>query len=299
MKNSILPNKIENYLSVHKEIHDDLLLYEKYFQFYPQAATHELARAVNQTDYRLIPIVANLIRSNMYINAIHELREINNRIFTYSPHFLRAPLIKGISEDFQTYKLSVIFELIKKMESDEQMHRKMRSKIFGTHRELDIPIMTSVVLSECNKKEEFINSILDFRNGSDAEKIRNWFTELQNACHHDDENTITRIEENLRNISNDLQTRSTTGAAISSLPQIDSNILDGIISSTGSIAYGTATGDITLTPGIVKSPINMLRALNRQLEKRDILFLINLKRKAENIQYSRKEFERVFGVPFK
>lgn len=300
LKILIAPNTIENFCKPHKYAHSELGDYERYYQFSSHMGAQDLAHKVGVSDYSLIPPVANLIRTRIYLQAVQEMKEDTDRIITYSPHFMRTSLVEALYDDIRKNNLQTLFDhVLKELESKERAERDYYHRIYGTKFELDLPILTSIVLSKCETKYDIVDTILDIRKGNDAQRIRRFFNKIHIAIENDDIDSLKKYNIKLRNYLEDFQTTSSTTAILNCIPRLSPNLLRSVAETTGGLLTFAATANPGSVPSIVGGISEGVKEVFKYFSRRDTTFLVNLKHSTNNIKCSREDFSRVFGSKLK
>ncbi|WP_421908359.1 hypothetical protein [Methanolacinia petrolearia] len=160
----------------------DLDTYEKWTKLSQNAEAQELAKYIG-LQKESIPFFANLLRTYMYLKTIDEMKSKynSNKVISYVPLFLRAPLVDQICYDYRKFSETVIINELEKIEFKEKFERKRIAKEYCANVELDLPMLTTAILKGCGngKRNEFIDEILNFRNDKNVKKIRNKFIKFR------------------------------------------------------------------------------------------------------------------------
>ena len=281
MCNLVGPKGIKTLYSSCKEIENDLKTYDDYFGFGNQAEAVRLARQVGVNNERDISLYAHLVRTNIHIKSLHEIEEKSGRKIPYSPHISRVLLVNKICDIYEDRRLPIARKIIKKLELSERERREALNQTYGSKLELDIPILTTVILSQCNKVSDILDEVLNLRKDSKVRRYRKWCNKLQEAIYNDDRKTIEKCDKQLKAICPEVFEEASK-VHLRSIPQMDFS-LEG--------------------EGIALTISNLASAgfsyLMKYLRRRDLIFLTDLKNRIKNIKHSKDEFEKVFKVKLK
>lgn len=299
LKSLIAPNSLKNFCVSHKEIQSDLREYESYYHFSSQKEVQELAHEVGIRDCHLIPPVVHLVRSQIYLQTVQEMKGNSNTVITYSPHFMRASIVDGLL-DIRKNKLQELFDSVfKELESRERAEREYYSRTYGIRVELDLPILTTTVLDQCTCKDDVVDEIISLRKEKDTKSIRDFFGKIQIAVEDGDFDAIKRYDRRLRELLDKLQINSSTHDVLHGMPVFPPRFLMDVGMTAAGLFTFAATADpegaVTAVGGVSGGVTDLREYLSRRDTKRDTIFLANLKQKVDNINCSRDEFRRVFG----
>jgi hypothetical protein len=210
------------------------------------------------------------------------MKNINNKNISYLPHFTRNSLISELCERSATKAETEFRKAIRKIETSEREKRKALNLKHQFEFELELPILTTLVLNQCrnNNVDDILDVTIDLRNSRDIRKIREWFTNYQNAVDSENRESIEKFDMQLEAILEDFSNPSQS-ITLKSLPEFGFDI-----SKEGG-----------LQPSVAFS--RLIELITKFWMNKDLIFLSNMNKRIKKVNYSKKEFERVFGVEFK
>lgn len=281
MRNLIYPERIETLYSSNKEIENDLKIYDAYFGFSKQVGSLQLAKQVGVINEPAISLCAHLVRTNVHIKSLHEIEKKSDRKISYSPHMARVSLLNEICNLYESKRLPIARKIIERAELSERQRREALNQTYGSRLELDIPILTTRILSQCRKVPDILDEVLTLRKNSKVRKYRNWCNKFQEAIYSDDRKNIEKYDKQLEAISSEVFERASK-VHLRSIPQMDLSL-----------------GEDNIALGVLQLISAGYNHLMKYLRRRDIIFLIDLKNRLKNIKHSKDEFEKVFKVKLK
>jgi hypothetical protein len=273
---------LDKFLSANPKIYRDLELFDNIYHFSQQEDVLELIKQSGINNRKLIPVVVQLVRLNIYRKSLHQIKNIDGNNISYVPHYTRNALIQKFCDEFVNKSNAELKRVILQIESSEREERSILNFKHKTAFEMELPILTTMVLNQCgeNNIQDIIDVCRTLRKSKDIKNLRRWFISYQNAIDSGNLNEIKKYDSQLDAILEDFQQPSHT-ISLKSIPEMGFEFSkDGGIQP--SVAISKAVEKIT------KFWMN-----------KDLLFLVNLNARIKKINYSKKEFQRVFGYEFK
>jgi len=274
--------------SKNKAISQDLVYYDDYSELSKHPGVKELLRSVGINDDRLIPLIANLVRTNVYLESKSEIESQCNSKITYSPHFIRGSLINQATKS--AFERPIIINLIEKIQKIDQDQKNELNQEYPPllNLELDVPILTTYVLTFCrdNKPQDIFDKILDMRTDYNVRLIRDWWIKFQEAALNpnfsDNFSDIKNYHRQMYEMINELGGKS-HNANLMNIPQFDVTLLDSALFKISAP---------------IDAAVTSYRHIMRWNQRRDLIFLVDLKNRISAVAQSRTEYERVFGKKF-
>ena len=280
MRKLAYPKTIETLYSSHKEIKNDLKIYDSFFGYGKQPGSIELAKKVGITDKNAISLYAHLVRTNVNIKSLHELKKKDNTEISYAPHMARISLLKEICNLYENNRLPIVREIIKKMELSEKQRREYLNQTYSSTFELDIPILATIIFSQCKKVSDILDETLILRKSNEVGKFRNWCNRLEEGIYNNDIETIEKYDHQLKTAK--IFEVASKNIFLKNMPQMDFSV-----------------GDDNITPSFSGLFLFGGKMVMKYLNRRDLIFLIDLKNRLKNVNHSKDEFEKVFGTKLK
>ena len=292
--------------------------YENYFQLVSHSGAQRLARQAGINDPSLIPPMLNLVRSHIYLQTLQEMAKTSdNGVITYTPHFMRAPVVEGLYEvdrhvrqevtgvairpDPLKIRSNYLNEFLNEMESMDKAERERHLNVHGIKIELDLPILTAVVLESCKSKGDIMDSILTYRNDPDAKKMRGLFNKFRIAVEEKDYGIIKECHESLDNLKKDLQIPA-GNAVLDSIPKMSPKPADETKTYSEDVLREVAATGIP----VVATGFKTIRAVRKVIElteeeiarrklRQGTVFLNRLNKIYTQIPNHKSLLEHVFG----
>jgi len=260
MRNLIHPNRIETLYSSNKEIENDLKIYELYFGYGKQEGSKELAKQVGVIKEPDISLCAHLVRTNVHIKSLREIEKKSERKISYLPHMARVSLFNEIyNHYYEKKRLPIAKIIIESAELSERKKRKALNQTYGSTLELDIPVLTTMILSQCKKESDILDEVLILRKNTKVRRYRNWCNKFQEAIYNDDYKNIEKYHKQLDAITSEYSEKASK-VHLRSIPQMDLSLRED------NIALGVQQ--------LIFAGFNNLM---KYLRRRDIIFLNDLK----------------------
>jgi len=239
-------------------------LYEDQFQ--PTSRLNQ-SRALKNLDISEdnYPVIGQYYRANMYWNYA------TNDQLIYKPHSLRIPFLANLIS-FQEYRNQSVFDSINElMDIFFEIENEKDWNFSGTGYRLTLPMMLRIVLYESESIDDIIPKALELR--KDAEDYRNWCRKANNALYGEGSK---EYKNDLVTILTDAFPESSTYDTyeIRQFPRWFRNLL--------SLNLERGFKDIEDT-------------LKKEPYRKDLAFLLNVKKRAEGIVSSRKDYLKIFG----
>jgi len=236
------------------------------------------------TDRTVIPLYIQLLQTRLYLKWLHSMDQKGRRM-PYLPHIGRVSLTKWMVNLYESRTLPVARQIIREMELSERQKIEALNRTRGSTLELDLPILTTIVLSQCKEPSDILDEILNMRKDNKVERFRDYCNRFQNAIYVNDRRAMEKYDQKLKTALSRLsETRPKNGAA------------SQILKSIPTLAFDVFRIDI---PSILSKLAGSSDALLAYLGKRDLLFLGDLYNKLYSVRRSTDEFERIFKVKFK
>lgn len=289
IKEIISPLTLDNYQKCHSNIVSDLQLYEENFSLSKNEDARKLADLVN-LDYSLIPLTANLLRSNFYFKLVQQMKNKENKLISYSPNLLRSSLIDDIinhqKSELEVKINKILRDQIKTIEGFELKNIEDINKRFYTDYEMDLPLLTALILDQCKSKDDIFDEILTLRKDSNAIKMRKWLTNVQIALYQPkSRKNFNTYKAQLEDISQNFEsTKSNKAKLINTLTK------PAVIEASAASAASS-----NFLPLIVQGIKELGDTSLNYLLRRDYYLLFKMRSKAEDISFSKREFEKIFG----
>jgi hypothetical protein len=286
----ISPLSIEEYYDQNNVIANDLQVYNENFNVAQNPKALEFGRLAH-LDEKYLPLCANLLRSNHYLKQIQQIKQNEGKIVTYSPNILRTSLVRDIVEQRDDNINRLLREQIAKIESPVKEGREYLTQRTHKNFDLELPLLTSIIVSECKNKEDFIPRILAWRKDGDAIKVRGWLKQVQgDICNNRMEKIYAHINK-LDDYTKSIEAKSTTKANLASYLS-DPAFIDGTAASA------ITSNPIPMAAGVVHSAgKNFLKPLMDNYKNRDLFLFMKMKEKAAKNTCEKEQFERIFGLP--
>lgn len=285
----IFPNSIEEYYNSHKDIAYDLQIYNQNFDVSKNQKAVEFAEQAH-LDKKYLPLCANLLRSDYYLKHVRQIKQKERKIITYSPNILRTSLVKDIVNHRDNNIHCILKDQIASIESPIKEKRKILAEKTHCNFDLELPLLTAIIVDECNTKEDFLEQILAWRKDSSAIKIRGWLKTFQSdICNQ-------RIENMSKNV-NKLETfKESIGAKSSTKANLVSCFTDPALIG-GSTASIVSANPVPVTAGAIQSVgKNLISPYLNSFYHRDLFLFMKMKEKGEKISFEKEKFEQLFDV---
>jgi len=289
----IAPLTLEGYEREHSDIASDLQTYEENFGLMKHERAKELADHVH-LDHSLIPLTANLLRANFYFKLVQRMKEESNKIVTYSPNVLRTSLVDDIirhrKERIHNEVNRVLRDCIHKIKDFEMKEVEKLNDTFYTDFELELPLLTALILDQCDNKADFFDQVLLMRDDRDAVRMRKWIKGFQLDLTKGDQNKgdRKRLKEYLTQLNEIMKSLEVTQSNKVKLINIISK--PSWIEASSSVALGNAL------PLAVQSIKEIGDASLNYSLKRDFYLLFKMRRDAEKISFSKSRLEKLFNI---
>lgn len=286
LKNSQLVRKI--YSSGFGNYYEKLApLYDQLFRIREQTKFPALLECLRQrgvTDKNAVPLYIQLLQTRIYLKCLHALEKQGIKM-PYLPHAGRISLTEWMSNLFGARTLPVAREIIKKLELSEKQKREALDQTWQSTLELKLPILTTLILSQCKEPSDILDEILNMRKNGKVKRFRDYCNKFQNMIYNNDQKAIEEYDQRLKITLSELY------------PELPKNgIALRLLKSTPQIAFDVSTVNIpSVLSRLASSPSELLR----YLRKRDLLFLGDLQNRLYGIKRSVAEFERVFQAELK
>lgn len=262
-------------------------LYFPMFRIREQTAFPEFLECLQKngvTDKSVIPLYIQLLQTRLYMKCLHSM-EKTGRLMPYLPHIGRVSLTKWMVDLYESRTLPVARQIVREMGLSERQKIEALNRTHGSTLELDLPILTTVVLSQCNGPSDILDEILNMRKDSKVGRFRDCCNRFQNAIYSNDRRTIEKYDQRLKTVLSELyETQPRNG------------ITSQILKSIPKIVFDIIKTNI---PSILLKLAGSSDALLEYLGKRDLLFLGDLHKRLYSVKRSTDEFERVFKVKLK
>lgn len=287
----IAPLKIKDYLNLHKDIEFDLRIYEENFGLANNENAKKLADLVN-IDYNLIPLTANLLRTNFYFKLVKEIKKNENRLISYSPNVMRSALVNDIIHH-QKERVSneinrILQDKLNEIKNSEFKDINALNKHLYQEYEMELPLLTALILDQCSNKGDVLDQIMILRNDSDVVRMRKWLKNVQIDLYNGNRKLLKERCAELEDISRGLEISKSNKAKIISFL------------SKPSFIEATATSAVTVNPLplIIQGFKELGDSSLKYLLKRDYYLLFKLRSKAEEISFSKNKLEEIFGCRY-
>lgn len=284
----IHPLTLEDYERAHSDIASDLQTYEENFGLMKHEKVKDLADLVH-LDYSLIPLTANLLRANFYFKLIQQMKKESNKIVTYSPNVLRTSLVddiiyhrkKRVNDEINR----VLRDCINKIKDFEVKEVEKLNNTFYTDFELELPLLTALILDQCNSRADFLDQVLLMRDDSDAVRMRSWIKDFQLDLARGDRKRLKEYLAQLDEIMKNLEVTQSNKAK-----------LINIISKPSWVEASSSAALGNVLPLAFQSIKEIGDASVNYSLKRDFYLLFKMRRDAEKISFSKSKFEELFNV---
>jgi hypothetical protein len=293
----IHPYSLEQYNKMHSEITANLRQYEKNFSLTQHEKAKELADSIN-LDHRLIPLAANLLRTNYYFKTIQRMKKENNKIVTYCPNVLRSPLVTEIIKHQAQKNKPRIDEIIRKQINlialSEKDRREFLSQGKNREFELELPVLTGIIVDQCKNKDDFFDQILAWRKDRYAIRMRKLLNQIQIDINNNNTGNYDKYNEKLDNLLQTFKAKSTFKANFVSC-LTNPSVLAGLIA--GSTAFFISGDPSSVIPGAVPAATSAaLVPLSKFVLNRDLYLLFKMREKAKITSFETEKFEKLFDV---
>lgn len=212
-------------------------------------------------------IVATMQRILIYLTVSNEWK------VPYLPFFIRQHVIDGFPL-FES-RVSVAQKIIRSIETAKKMSLTKEIEFFEIKNyNIEVPLLTGYVLSQCTEPSDIIDEILRLREDGRMTAFRRRCTKLTKAIYEYDQAIIDR---NFRVIHEVLE------------KEFGDEICYKVIKALPEIVLSPQKKASSLVPDLMSAGIEWLR-------KRDLIFLT--KEVAGSILSSGKDLEKVFGRSF-
>ncbi len=284
----IHPLTLEDYERAHSDIASDLQTYEENFGLMKHENVKDLADLVH-LDYCLIPLTANLIRANFYFKLVQRMERESNKIVTYSPNVLRTSLVDDIIHHRKKRANDeinrVLRDCINKIKDFEIKEVEKLNNNFYTDFELELPLLTALILDQCNNKADFFDQVLVMRNDRDAVRMRRWIKDFQLDLAKGDRKRLKEYLAQLDEIMKSLEVTQSNKAK-----------LINIISKPSWVEASSSAALGNVLPLAFQSIKEIGDASLNYSLKRDFYLLFKMRRDAEKTSFSKGKFEELFNV---
>ena len=262
-------------------------LYDQLFKIREQTKFSALLDCLRQrgvTDENAVPIYIQLLETRIYLKCLHALGKQGIRM-PYLPHVGRISLTEWMSNLYGARTLPVAREIIKKLELSEKQKREALNQTYQLTFELKLPILTTLILSQCKEPSDILDEALNMRKNGNVKRFRAYCNKFQNMIYNNDLKAIEEYDQKLKITLSELY------------PEIPKDgITLQLLKSTPQMAFDVATVNIpSILSRLARSPSELLR----YLRKRDLLFLGDLRNRLYSIKRSVDEFERLFKAELK
>ncbi|WP_321507679.1 hypothetical protein [uncultured Methanoregula sp.] len=295
---------LEDYNKKHSEISSDLRQYEKNFSLTQHEKAKELADSIH-LDHSLIPLAANLLRTNFYFNTVKRMEKENNKIVTYTPNILRTPLVTEIIKRQNERNKKSIEHIIQKqldlvVASEKERRRRFLNQDANGAFELELPVLTGIIVDQCSKKEDFFDQILEWRNDNNAVRFRNLLKKLQTDIHSNNTDNYDNYNEKFDSLSKSMEVKSKLKVDLVgclSNPALAIPAAGGI---SASLATQNPYPALSAAPLVFDASIKIAKNLGdhfiKYLMNRDLYLFIKMRESAKKPSFEKKNFEHLFNV---
>jgi hypothetical protein len=285
----INPVSIEKYYELHPGITHDLQIYNQNFDVSKNVKAVEFAKNAH-LDKKYLPLCANLLRSNYYLKHVQQIKQKEGKIITYSPNILRTSLVKDIVNHRDNNIHQILHDQITSIESPEKEKRKYLAERAHCNFDLELPLLTAIIVDECKKKDDFLEQILTWRKDPSAIKVRGWMKQFQSdICNKRLENVGKHFDK-LDNFSKSIGAKSSTKANLVSC-LTDQTLIQG-----GADTIINANPAPLAAGAIHSLGKNIMRPLLNSYFNRDLFLFMKMKEKGEKISFEKDKFEEIFDV---
>ncbi|MHB8163213.1 MAG: hypothetical protein ACYDDV_02570 [Methanoregula sp.] len=294
---------LEEFHCAHGELISDLQQYEKNFSLTNHQKALELAKSI-KLDKKYIPLAANLLRTNFYINTVKQIEKKENKIVTYSPNVLRTPLVENIVKNQNERNKKRIDEIIKEhidlIETSEKGRRELLTKKGNDDFKFELPLLTGIIVDKCTKKEDFFDNVLAWRKDRDAERMRNLLIQLQIDMRANKPDIYDQYNDQIKNLTTAMGAKSNLKADLVGCLSNPTSVIPAV----GGVATAIATQNPLPAWGAaplvldayIKTAKTLWKPLIDYLMNRDLYLLIKMRETAKKPSYEKDKFERLFGV---
>lgn len=277
--NFIMPDTIETFYRKHNEIEQEINDYASYVNYGKQRGTIELAKIVGITKEHEINMLAHLLRTNIHFKCLHNIERKVGGMVSYSPHMARISLVDELCNRYENRIMPISNRLIAEMKEHDKKRKNEWNIKTGSKFEVDLPLLTPWVLSQCSKIDDIFDEILNIKNTSEVVKFRNWCIGFQEAIYNDDIPTMKKYSNQFEAV----KSKGSIRQIIRDVPSIDFNLGESV--------------DMNLAVSRIFS--NVLNFTEKCWKTKDLIFLTNIKNFNENNGYSRDRLEKEFQIRLK
>lgn len=233
---------------------------------------------IHEPDNRVLQAITSF-RSALYFRLMHYLN------IPYRPEFYRVKLfrnaIKSINARFGMLALQILSQLDRAIDEQREIFSKFTSYRHDLSVQLQLPVITSVVLQNARCPENIISAALQLRNSHEARAFRKAAQqfELEASTGADAKSSI----EYLLNVSQKLKSLSTDTSA-----RLETAMFP-------SVAYSIRDGFTGGSLNAVTIPINICRAVMNKIRHRNVALLDVLSKKSLSVWNLNSVLRQVFN----
>jgi hypothetical protein len=143
--------------------------------------------------------------------------------------------------------------------------------------------LATIIFSQCNKVSDILDETLILRKSNEVGKFRNWCNRLEEGIYNNDMETIEKYDHQLK--AAEIFEVASKNISLKNMPQMDFSVGEDNINLSVS--------------GLLSVGVVGVKKLIKYLNRRDLIFLVDLKNRLKNVKYSKDEFEKVFGTKLK
>lgn len=289
-----IAESIKQYYNNHPEIAKDLEIYDKNFEVAKNPNAIEFGRQAN-LEKKYLPLCANMLRTNYYLNQIQQIKRKNQKMFVYSPNILRnslvADIIKCKSECKSAKQIHSIDLLSKSIGTIEKQVCEARNSIGAKSFQansfnLELPLMTAIIVEDCKTKEDFIDEILEWRKDNDAKKLRGWLKQFQGDICNRNMESMEKNADMLQDFLTSIEATSTSKASV--VTRINRTVSEG-----SAIVQGNP---VPLAAKVFEEIVQP--AINNYMT-RDLFLFMRMSKKGKYLRTIKSDFEDLFDVEIK